>query len=70
MTFKILMEKEHISDIFFLEGKKVWFKESPPIITVTRNPNWLTNILWYEIGYAKGKILSALKRPTLDCLHC
>jgi len=45
MTFKILMEKEHISDIFFLEGKNVWFKESPPIITITRNPNWLTNIL-------------------------
>jgi hypothetical protein len=29
---------------------------------VTRNPNWLTEILWYGIGYVKGKILSPLKR--------
>jgi hypothetical protein len=37
---------------------------------VTRNPNWSTEILWYETGYAKGKILSPLKRPTLDKLYC
>jgi len=39
------------------------FKESPPSIMVTRNPNWSTEILWYETDYAKGKILSPLKRP-------
>jgi len=41
----------------------VLFKESPPSIMVTRNPNWSTEILWYETGYVKGKILSSLKRP-------
>jgi hypothetical protein len=25
---------------------------------VTRNPNWLAEILWYGTGYGKGKILS------------
>jgi hypothetical protein len=31
---------------------------------VTQNPNWSIEILWYETGYAKGKILLTLKRPT------
>ena len=43
-------------------GEKVLFEESPPSIMVTRNPNWSTEILWLEIGYIKGKILSPLKR--------
>jgi len=37
---------------------------------VTRNPNWSTEILWYMIGYTKRKMLSPLKRPTWDRLHC
>jgi hypothetical protein len=40
----------------------VLFKESPPSIMVTRNPNWSTEILWYGTGYVKEKILSPLKR--------
>jgi hypothetical protein len=40
----------------------VLFKESPPSIMVTRNPNWSTKILWYGTGYVKEKILSPLKR--------
>ena len=40
------------------------FKESPPNIMITRNPNWLTEILWYKTSYAKTKILSPFKRPT------
>jgi hypothetical protein len=61
------------TDIWYLVllgKKKVLFKESPPNIMVTRNHNWSTEILWYETGYAKGKILSPLKRPTWDKLHC
>jgi len=50
--------------------KKVWFKESPPSIMVTRNPNWSIQILWSETSYVKRKILSPLKRPTLSRLHC
>ena len=42
--------------------ENVLFGESPPSITVTRNPNWSTEILWLGIGYVKGKILSPLKR--------
>jgi len=42
--------------------KKVLSKESLPSITVTRNPNWSSEILWLGIGYVKGKILSPLKR--------
>ena len=38
------MKKEQISDILFL-GEKIQFKESPPSIMVTRNPNWSTKIL-------------------------
>jgi len=30
---------------------------------VTRNPDWSAKTLWYETGYAKGKMLSPLKRP-------
>jgi len=42
------------------------FKELPPSITVTRNPNWSSEILWLRIGYVKGKILSLaiLSHPT------
>jgi len=42
--------------------ENVLFKESPPSIMVTRNPNWSTEILWYGTSYVKGKILSPLKR--------
>jgi hypothetical protein len=49
---------------------KVLFKESPPSIMVTRNPNWSTEILWYRTGYVKGKILSPLKRSAWGRLHC
>jgi hypothetical protein len=45
-----------------LLGENIMFMESPHSIMVTRNPNWSTEILWYEIGYVKGKILSPLKR--------
>ena len=45
-----------------LLGKNVLFKESPPSIMVTKNPNWSTEILWFGTGYVKGKILSPLKR--------
>jgi hypothetical protein len=44
--------------------KKFLFKESPPSIMITRNPNWSTEILWYETGYIKGKILSLLEHST------
>jgi hypothetical protein len=50
--------------------EKVLFKESPPSIMVTRNPNWSTEILWYGTGYVKGKILSPLKRSAWGRLHC
>jgi hypothetical protein len=30
--------------------KMSFFKESPPSIMVTRNPNWSTEILWYGTG--------------------
>jgi len=46
------------------------FKESPPSIMATRNPNWSTKILRYEIGYIKEKILSPLKHPACGRLHC
>jgi hypothetical protein len=46
------------------------FKESPPSIMVTRNPNWSTEILWYGTGYVNGKILSPLKRSAWGRLHC
>ena len=48
----------------------VLFKDSPPSIIVTRNPDWSTEILWYETGYVKGKILLPLKRPAYVRLHC
>jgi hypothetical protein len=44
-----------------LLGGNALFKESPPSIMFTRNPNWSTEILWYGTGYVKGKILSPLK---------
>jgi len=53
-----------------LLGEKVLFKESPPSIMVTRNPNWSTEILWYGTGYVKGKILSPLKHSAWGRLHC
>jgi hypothetical protein len=46
----------------FFDGEWSLFKESPPSIMVTRNPNWSTEILWFGTGYVKGKILSPLKR--------
>jgi hypothetical protein len=53
-----------------LLGENVLFKESSPSIMVTRNPNWSIEILWYETGYTKGKMLSPPKRPTWGRLHC
>jgi len=53
-----------------LLGEKVLSKESPPSITVIRNPNWSWEILWLGIGYIKGKILSPLKRSAWGRLHC
>ena len=58
------MEKEHISGILFFGEGNVLFEESSPIIMVTRNPNWSTEILWHGTGYAKEKMLSPFKRPT------
>jgi len=71
-THKIILirEKEQIIWHLVLLGENVLFKESPPSIMVTRNPNWSTEILWYGTGYVKGKILSPLKRSTLGRLHC
>jgi len=50
--------------------ENVLFKESPPSIMVTRNPNWSTEILWFGIGYVKRKILSPFKRSAWGRLHC
>ena len=50
--------------------KKILFEESLPSIMVSRNLNWSTEILWYRTGYVKGKILSPLKCPAWDRLHC
>jgi hypothetical protein len=50
--------------------RNVLFKESPPSIMVTTNPNWSTEILWFGTGYVKGKILSPLKRSAWGRLHC
>ena len=55
--------KEWISGILFFDGEWSLFNESLPSITVTRNSNWSTKILWSETGYVKRKILSPLKRP-------
>jgi len=44
-----------------LLGENILFKKLSPSIMVIRNPNWSTEILWYETGYVKGKILSPLK---------
>jgi hypothetical protein len=48
--YKIWLERTDFWHVVLWWGK-VWFKESPPSIMVTRNPNWSTKILWYEIGY-------------------
>jgi len=41
----------------FKRKKNVLFKESPPSIMVTKNPNWSTEILWFGTGYVKRKLL-------------
>jgi hypothetical protein len=63
---KIITRLEKKKDIWHLVllGENVLFKESPPSIMVTRNPNWSTEILWYGTGYTKEKMLSSPKRPT------
>ena len=63
---KIITRYRKRTDIWYLVllGENVLFKESPPSIMVTRNPNWSTEILWYGTGYAKGKMLLPPKRPT------
>jgi len=33
-----------------LLGEKVLFKEPPPNIMVTKNPDWSAEILWYRTG--------------------
>jgi hypothetical protein len=38
----------------------ILFKKSSSNIMVTRNPDWSTEILWYETVCAKGKILHPL----------
>ena len=52
---KIITRYRKRTDIWYLVllGENILFKESPPSIMVTRNPNWSTEILWYETGYAK-----------------
>jgi hypothetical protein len=61
--------KEWISGILFFDGEWSLFKESPPSIMVTRNPNWSTEILWFGTGYVKGKILSPLNvLPKTGCI--
>jgi hypothetical protein len=47
-----------------LLGENILFKESSSSIMVARNPNWSIKIIWCGTGYAKGKMLSPLKRPT------
>ena len=47
----------------------ILFKESPPSIMVTRNPNWSTEILWFGTGYVKGKIDHPLNvLPEAGCI--
>jgi len=73
VTDKIFLSRYgKITDIWHLVlfGKNILFKESLPSIMVTINPNWSTEILWYETGYAKGKMLSPPKRPTWGRLYC
>jgi hypothetical protein len=67
---KFIFGKERISVILYFNGEWSLFKESPPSIMVTRNPNWSTEILWYGTNYVKGKILSPLKRSAWGRLHC
>jgi len=65
----IYMERTDFWHLVLLR-KNILYKESPPSITVTRNPNWSSEILWLGIGYVKGKILSPLKRSVWGRLHC
>jgi hypothetical protein len=54
-TFKIFGKNGFLASVLF--------KESPPSIRVTRNPNWSTKILWFGTDNVKEKILSPFKRP-------
>jgi hypothetical protein len=47
---KIITRYRKRTDIWHLVllGENVLFKESPPSIMVTRNPNWSTEILWWD----------------------
>jgi hypothetical protein len=60
---KIFLDYGKKTDIWHLVllEENVLFKESPPNIMVTRKLNWSTEILWFETGYVKEKILSPLK---------
>jgi len=71
-ALKITLEYGKKTDFWHLVllGGNALFEESPPSIMVTRNPNWSTEILWFETGYVKGKILSPLKRSAWGRLHC
>ena len=64
-----MRKRTYIWHLVFLE-ENILFKESPPNIIVTRNPNWSTKILWYKICYIKGKTLSPPKCLTWGRLHC
>jgi hypothetical protein len=61
IIFLIYGKRTDLWHLVFL-GENILSKESPPSITVTRNPNWSSEILWLGIGYVKGKILSPFKR--------
>jgi hypothetical protein len=63
-----LEKRIDIWHLILLRGN-VLFKELPPSIMVSRNPNWSTKILWYGTGYTKGKMLSPPKRPTWGKLN-
>jgi hypothetical protein len=67
-NYRLIGKKKKYLHLVLL-GEKVLFKESPPSIMVTRNPDWSTEILWYVIGYTKGNILSPLKHPAWGRLH-
>jgi len=54
------MKRTYFWHLVFSWGM-VLFKELPPSIMVTRNPDWAVEILWYVTDYVKEKILSPLK---------
>jgi len=56
-----LKKNRYLTSCFF--GENILFKKSPSSIMVIKNPDWSTEILWYETVYVKGKILFFLKRP-------